>query len=83
MRFLISALAVTGVWASCHAAKPVVSEFVQVLGPGEVFAPVPEATGNTDAARLVDTPEVFTAAYAKDFEVDGDLDKEVWRNVPA
>ena len=65
------------------AAKPVTSGFVQVLGPGEVFSPIPEATGNVDASRLVDTPEVFTAAYAKDFEIDGDIDKAVWKNVPA
>ena len=62
------------------AAKPVTSGFVQVLGPGEVFSPIPEATGNVDASRLVDTPEVFTAAYAKDFEIDGDQKNDQSRN---
>ena len=64
-------------------AKSVTSDFVSVLGPEEVFAPIPEATGNVDISRLVDTPVVFDASYSSDFEVDGDLEKKVWAGVPA
>ena len=81
MKMLVFPLIAFAMYFGCIAAKPVTSDFVQVLGPGEVFAPIPEAMGNTDAARLVDTPEIFTASYAKDFEVDGNLDKPVWKNV--
>ena len=83
MKTVVFPLIAFAMYFGCIAAKPVTSDFVQVLGPGEVFAPIPEATGNVDASRLVDTPVVFTAAYAKDFEVDGDLDKAVWKNVPS
>lgn len=83
MKTVLFPLIAFGLCFGCFAAKPVTSSFVQVLGPGEVFAPIPEATGNVDAARLVDTPVVFTAEYADDFEVDGDLDKAVWKDVPA
>ena len=71
-----------GLCASVQA-KSVTSDYVSVLGPEEVFAPIPDATGNVDISRLVDTPVVFDASYAKDFEVDGDLEKKVWANVPA
>ena len=47
---------------------------------GEVFSPIPEAKGGYDLSRLVDTTNVFTAAYVKDFAVDGDVSKQVWRN---
>ena len=82
-RTVVCALVAACSFSSLHAAKSVISDFVKILGPGEVFSPIPEATGKTDAARLVDAPVVFTAEYAKDFEVDGDLDKAVWKNVPA
>ena len=72
-RTVVCALVAACSFSSLHAAKSVISDFVKILGPGEVFSPIPEATGKTDAARLVDAPVVFTAEYAKDFEVDGDL----------
>ena len=64
---------------SCMAsAQSVTSEFVPVRAPGNVFDPIPDASGGNDTARLVDTPEVFSAAYVEDFAVDGDLTKKVW-----
>ena len=45
--------------------------------------PIPEAAGGNDTARLVDTPEVFSAAYVQDFAIDGDMSKKVWRNAPS
>ena len=71
-----------GLCASVQA-KSVTSDYVSVLGPEEVFAPIPDATGNVDISRLVDTPVVFDASYSSDFEVDGDLEKKVWAGVPA
>ena len=65
------------------SAQSVTSGFVPVLGPGEVFAPIPEATGGDDTARLVDTTNVFHVAYAEDFEIDGDLAKPVWYRAAA
>ena len=61
------------------SAQSVTSEFVQVREPGNVFDPIPEASGGNDTARLVDTPNVFTAAYVEDFAIDGDVTKAVWR----
>ena len=80
-----SAFAIPLVLSLCASAqaKSVTSDYVSVLGPEEVFAPIPEATGNVDISRLVDTPVVFDASYVKDFEVDGDLEKKVWAGVPA
>ena len=46
-------------------AQSVTSAFVPVRAPGNVFDPIPEATGGNDTARLVDTTNVFTAAYVK------------------
>ena len=63
---------------SC-AAQSVMSEYVAVLPPGNVFAPIPEASGGNDSARLVDTEDVFSAAYVKDFAIDGDMTKDVWK----
>ena len=82
-RTIVCALVAACSFLSVQAKKSVTSDYVKILRPGEVFSPIPEATGKTDAARLVDTPVVFTAEYAKDFEVDGDLDKDVWKNVPS
>ena len=61
------------------AAQSVTSAFVPVRAPGNVFDPIPEATGGNDLSRLVDTTNVFTAAYVKDFVVDGDMSKPVWQ----
>ena len=66
--------------ASCFASGSVTSGFVPVCRPGEVFAPVPEANGSAvDAARVIDTPVVFPAAYTEDFTLDGNLEKSVWK----
>ena len=64
-------------------AQSVTSEFVPVRAPGNVFDPIPEAAGGNDTARLVDTPEVFSAAYVEDFAIDGDMAKKVWRDAPS
>ena len=61
------------------SAQSVTSAFVPVRAPGNVFDPIPEASGGNDTARLVDTTNVFTAAYVEDFAIDGDLSKSVWR----
>ena len=61
------------------AAQSVTSEFVPVRAPGNVFDPIPEASGGNDTARLVDTTNVFSVAYAEDFAIDGDVSKDVWR----
>ena len=67
--------------AAMASAKSVTSEFVPVRAPGNVFDPIPEASGGNDTARLVDTTDVFTAAYVDDFAIDGDMTKSVWRKV--
>ena len=59
-------------------AQSVTSAFVPVRAPGNVFDPIPEASGGNDTARLVDTTEVFPAAYVEDFAIDGDVSKPVW-----
>lgn len=82
-RIIVCHLVVVCLFSCAQAEKSVTSDFVRVLGPGEVFPPVLEAASKTDVARLVDTPVVFTAEYGNDFEVDGDLDKAVWKNTPA
>ena len=61
------------------AAQAVSSGFVPVRGPMNVFDPIPEASGGNDTARLVDTTNMFTAAYTEDFPIDGDLTKSVWQ----
>ena len=43
------------------------------------FAPVDVPETGTDKAALVDTERVVAATLTTDFEVDGDLSKEVWR----
>ena len=57
------------------AAKSV---YVALLKPGEVFAPVEGAAG-AGVEPVVDTDEVFPAAYVEDFTVDGDMTKAVWQ----
>ena len=64
-------------------AQSVTSAFVPVRAPGNVFDPIPEAAGGNDTARLVDTPEVFSAAYVEDFAIDGDVAKKVWHDAPS
>lgn len=44
-----------------------------------VFAPIEVPETGTDKAKLVDTATVVKAAFAKDFTVDGDVGKDVWR----
>ncbi|MBP3406223.1 MAG: hypothetical protein J6N18_08990 [Kiritimatiellae bacterium] len=79
-RMNVFAAAVFCAAASCFASGPVTSGFVPVCKPGEVFAPVPEANGSAiDAARVIDTPVVFPAAYTEDFTLDGDVTKAVWK----
>ena len=61
------------------------SAYVALLKPGEVFAPVEGASG-AGVEPVVDTDEVFTAAYVEDFKIDGDMGKDVWKKahpVPA
>ncbi len=65
--------------AFAAGAKSVASEFVPVCAPGEAFRPIPNAAGGKETTRLVDTTNVFTAAYVKDFEVDGDVSKPEWK----
>ena len=65
--------------AHLAVAQSVTSEFVPVREPGNVFDPIPEASGGNDTARLVDTTNVFTAAYVDDFAIDGDVTKAVWQ----
>ena len=55
------------------ASKSATSDFVPLKGPGEIFKPLYDSAGGSDTARMVDTTNVFTAAYVKDFAVDGDL----------
>ena len=50
------------------------SAYVSMLKPGEVFAPVEGAAG-AGVEPVVDTDEVFPAAYVEDFAVDGDMTK--------
>ena len=77
MRMMVTAVACAA-GMSCMA-QSVTSAFVPVRAPGNVFDPIPEASGGNDTARLVDTPEVFSAAYVEDFAIDGDVSKAVWK----
>ena len=65
------------------AAQSVTSAFAPAQATENVFDPTPEASGGNDTARLVDTPEVFSAAYVADFAIDGDVPKKVWRDAPS
>ena len=54
--------------------------FAAVLtGDAAVFAPIASDDGKGGPASLFDTPDVYTAAYVRDFEVDGDPAKGIWR----
>ena len=44
-----------------------------------VFAPIAADDGKGGPVSLFDTPDVYTAAYIRDFEVDGDPAKGIWR----
>jgi hypothetical protein len=63
---------------SAGAAESAKSAFVGVLKPGEAFAPFHEEHTGAGQVPIVDTDEVFPAAYVDDFEVDGDVTKAVW-----
>ena len=69
--------------AAMGAAQVVTSAPVPVRGPSNVFDPIPEATGSDGTARYLDTTNVLTAAYVKDFAIDGDVTKGVWRTAPS
>ena len=77
-RLAVSLLCGAGI-AYMAVAQSVTSEFVPVRAPGNVFDPIPESSGGNDTARLVDTPEVLSAAYVEDFSIDGDVSKPVWK----
>lgn len=83
--FMAAALAASAAACAEAAQGAVKSAYVAVLEPGRAFAPVADAAG-AGIEPLVDTQEVFPAAYVEDFAVDGDMGKPVWRNarsVPA
>jgi len=63
---------------AASAAEKAKSAYVAMLKPGEVFAPVEEMAG-AGVEPVVDTDEVFPAVYVEDFDLDGDMTKEVWR----
>ena len=63
---------------SAAAAPAAKSAYVAMLKPGEVFAPVEGASG-AGIEPVVDTDEVFPAAYVEDFTIDGDMTKAVWQ----
>ena len=60
------------------AAQSVTSASVPIREPWNVFDSIADASGGNNASRLVDTTNVFVAAYAADFVVDGDVTKSVW-----
>ena len=64
--------------SAASAAEAAKSAYVAVLKPGEVFAPIEDAVG-AGVEPVVDTDEVFPAAFVEDFAVDGDMEKAVWR----
>ena len=72
-------LCIVSTTAFAAGAKSVASGFVPVCAPGEACRPIPNAAGGRETTRLVDTTNVFTAAYVKDFEVDGDVSKPEWK----
>ena len=64
-------------------AQSVASEFVPVCKPGNVFDPIVEEADGRDAAQLVDTTNTICVAHVKDFAIDGDPAKGVWKSVPS
>ena len=82
-RLHVFGLVAVAALAAVASPKSATSGFVPLQGPGEIFKPVHESVGGNDTARLADTTNVFTAAYVKDFPVDGDLTKKVWKRAGA
>lgn len=83
-RSLFAAAALSAIMP-LFAAPAAKSVSVAMLKPGEVFAPV-DATTGAGVESVVDTDEVFPAAYVEDFKIDGDMGKDVWKKahpVPA
>ncbi len=74
LAFRIALLAASAAFAA-EAAK---SAYIAVLKPGEVFAPIENAGGGS-VEPVVDTDEVFPAAFVEDFTLDGDMEKAVWQ----
>ena len=72
---LHSAFCISLFAAGAPAAK---SAYVPLLKPGEAFAPIEDAAC-AGVEPVVDTDEVFPAAFVEDFAVDGDMEKAVWR----
>ena len=69
---------ICGTALAASAAEKAKSAYVAMLKPGEVFAPVDAAAG-VGVEPVVDTDEVYPAAYVEDFTVDGDMEKSVWQ----
>ena len=75
-QFLISHSALCiALFAASAAAK---SAYIAVLKPGEAFAPIEDSAG-ASVEPVVDTDEVFPAAFVEDFALDGDMEKAVWQ----
>lgn len=82
MRFMVRNLVMASAAAFCAVAgavEGVKSAYVGVLKEGQSFAPVVEESAGAGFVPVVDTDEVFQAAYVEDFQVDGDVTKAVWR----
>lgn len=71
MKSGLVAAVVFGATFAVHADVP-------QLKSGEVFAPV-DVNAGASIEPLVDTDEVFPAAYVEDFKLDGDMTKDVWK----
>ena len=70
--YLMAATAVIAIMVTSGVSEAVADD-VQA-----VFAPIAEVSG-ASLEPVVDTDEVFPAAYVEDFTVDGDLEKAVWK----
>ena len=77
MRKLIVCAAV--LCAAACFAESAKSAYVGLLKPGQAFAPAVEEASGAGHVPVVDTDEVFPAAFVEDFEVDGDVTKAVWQ----
>ena len=71
-------LAATAAASAADTVLAAKSAYVALLKPGEVFTPVEGASG-AGVEPVVDTDEVFPAAYVEDFTIDGDMTKGVWK----
>ena len=65
--------------AAACLAESAKSAYVGLLKPGQAFAPAVEEASGAGHVPVVDTDEVFPAAFVEDFEVDGDVTKAVWQ----